>query len=584
MNEKEQLQKALKLHQAGELVDAAEIYRAILETNSNHPDALHLLGVILQAAGDLEAAITLITRSTELAPDFVASWVNLGNALQLDGRLEDAVDAFKRAMEIAPDQAEAANNLASALNELERFDEAIEACEQAIKLTPGLGVAHSNLGNALAGLERMDEAIASYKRALEINPADAAAYYNLGNAYSNLNDLEGALEQYRKSVALDNANAEKHYNFANTALALDMFDDAVEAFGKAIEIDPDYIDAHCNLGATLQKMGRTGDAIASLERAITDEPDSPDLHWNLSLALLQHGDYGRGWAEYEWRWKTPTFLAFARDFGKPRWQGEDLTGKTIFIDTEQGFGDGIMFSRYAPLVAERGGRVILECRPQLNRLFESLDGVVELVDLGAEPPEYDLHAPLMSLPYLFETTMETLPASVPYLTVPEGTPVDSRIAEAEGLSIGIVWAGSPTRVDNHKRSCELADFAPLFAVPGTRFFSLQVGPFQDQLNDADNSAGVIDLADDLNDFGDTAAAIQALDLVISVDTGVLHLAGALGKTAWSLMSKPTGFLWQDERADSAWYPTLKLFRQSDPGDWGPVFDAAAKELAALAKN
>jgi hypothetical protein len=321
-----------------------------------------------------------------------------------------------------------------------------------------------------------------------------------------------------------------------------------------------------------------------LSGPIADEPDSPDLHWNLSLALLQHGDYERGWAEYEWRWKTPTFLAFARDFGTPRWQGEDLAGKSVFIDTEQGFGDGIMFSRYASLVAVRGGHVILECRPQLNRLFGSLDGVAKLVDLGAEPPAFDFHAPLMSLPHLCATTMETLPASVPYLTAPEGTPVDSRITETEELSIGIVWAGSPTRVDNHKRSCTLADFVPLFAVPGTRFFSLQVGQFQDQLKEFDNGAEIIDLADDLGDFGDTAAAVLALDLVISVDTGVLHLAGALGKTAWGLMSKPTGFLWQDVRPDSAWYPTLKLFHQSEPGDWGPVFEAAAKDLTALVKS
>ncbi len=579
MNVPKLLQQALQLHQAGQLADAGEIYKSVLQQDPDNADALNLMGVILQAAGDLDGAIKLITRATEVAPDFAAPFVNLGNALQLAGRVDEAVDAFRSAATLAPDQAEAVNNLASALNELGRHEEALEACLKAIELTPRLGAAHTNMGNALAGLERLDEALESYEKALEIDPADSNAYYNLGNAYSDLGDLESALEHYRKSVSLDASNAEKHYNHANTALALDLYEDAVDGFERALAIDPDYIDAHCNLGATFQKMNRTGEAIGYLERALQSEPDSPDLHWNLSLALLQHGDYERGWREYEWRWKTPTFAAFQRDFGKPQWQGEDLDGRTILIDAEQGFGDGIQFSRYAPMVAERGGRVILECRAQLNRLFGTLGGIDDRIDLGRSLPDFDLHVPLMSLPHIFATTAETIPDQVPYLAAPEGTPVDSRIGGAEGLKIGFAWAGSPTRVDNHKRSCQFDLFEPLFEVPGTSFFSLQVGSFQEQLIQSDAAARVVDLADDLGDFGDTAAAIEALDLIISVDTSVLHLAGALGKPAWGLMSKPTGFLWQSERQDSPWYPTIRLFRQHEPGDWGQVFEAVGEELA-----
>ena len=255
-----------------------------------------------------------------------------------------------------------------------------------------------NLGNALAGLGRTAEAVESYKRALEIDPTDSAAYYNLGNAYTAMENLKAALEQFCKALAFDTENAEKYYNYANTALALDLYEDAAAGYRRALEIAPGYIDAQCNLGTVLLKMGRSDEAVASLRRAIVDEPKSPDLHWNLALALLQAGDYKDGWAEYEWRWQTPTFEAFQRDFGVPLWQGEDLDGRTLFIDTEQGFGDSIMFARYAPIAAERGGRVVLECRPQLNSLFASLNGVNEVVDLGHPPGHFDVYAPLMSLP------------------------------------------------------------------------------------------------------------------------------------------------------------------------------------------
>ena len=571
MSVRKKLKKALSLHQQGRLVEAAELYQDILRSDPNNVDALNLLGVILQAAGDLEAAVTLIRRATELAPDYAAPHVNLGNALQVSGELEEAAESFERACELEPNKGEPFNNLASVLNEMDRYFEAKEMAEKAVALAPALSAAHNNLGNALLGLGEKEASIECYRRAISLDRADATSHYNLGNALTELGKPEDALASYRVAVSFDDRNAEKFYNLANTALQLDLFDEALRAFDRALAIDPDYTDDYCNKGAALQKMGQPEKAVDSLRVALARHPDSPDLHWNLSLALIQSGDLENGFEEYEWRWKTPTFADFKRDFPMPRWDGSDPSDKTIFVDQEQGFGDALQFCRFVTPLAAKGANVVVECRPGLKALLESLDGVGEVVDFGQPIPVADFHVPMMSLPYLLGATLEDLPATVPYLKAPEGTPIDDRLTGEDTKKVGIAWAGSPTRPDNHKRSCSVTDFGRLFESSGVRFFSLQVGPFRGDLEKLGDPSLVIDLADGLSDFAQTAAAIDAMDLVISVDTSVLHVAAALGKPAWGLMSNPTGFFWMDERTDSPWYPTVRLFRQPEPGDWESVF-------------
>ena len=584
MNIAKELQRALDLHQAGRLAEAGAIYRDILKADPNNVDALNLMGVLLQSGGQLSTAISLLEKATQIAPDYLAAWVNLGNALQLVGKLEGAVDAFQKAMTLNPRQPEPANNLASALNQLKRHGEAIDACVMALKARPDFAEAHINMGNALVGLKKPQEAEKSFRSAIQLNPAISVAYFNLGNALTDQGRLEDALDAYRKSVALDAANAEKHYNYANTAQALDRYDEAVKGFRTALEIDPDYVDAYCNLGSALQSLGESEEAIRCYREGIERSRGRPnaDLHWNLSLALLQNGEYMEGWEVYEWRWLTPTFVKFKRDWQKPEWTGGPLQGETVLIHAEQGFGDGIQFSRFAPMVAALGGRVVLECRPPLTRLFGTLRGVAECFDLGQPVPDHDYQIPLMSLPRAFRTTLETVPSTFPYLGAPAGATPDPRIAEAKGLKVGFAWAGSPTRPDNHKRSAPLKMFEPLIRVPGTRFFSLQVGKFQPELQGLDPALGVVDLAPGLKDFGDTAAAIEALDLVITVDTGVLHLTGAVDRPAWGLLSKPTGFLWMNGRDTSPWYPKLRLFRQPQQGDWAGVFGRVLEELKKFA--
>lgn len=608
MNVAQELQKGLQLHQAGQLPEAGEIYKKILETDPNNVDALNLMGVLLQSGGQLDTAIVLLEQATKLAPDYAAPFVNLGNALQLAGRAEDAVDAFEKAMALEPGGPEAANNLASALNDLGRHEEAVRACQSALKLKPGFAEAHNNMGNALAAQGKHEEAEESYEKALEISPTNATALFNLGNALTGQGRTEDALEQYRMAVALDNANAEKHYNYANTALELDQYEQAAESFQNAIDIDENYLDAHCNLGSALQSMGRLDDAIASFRRALemasgkaaNDDPNpgAADLHWNLALALLQNGDFDEGWAEYEWRWQNPSFTTPQKNVPQPLWDGGDLTGKTILLHAEQGLGDTLQFIRYAPLVAAKGGRVVVECRGPLVRLLKETPGVDQVVEQAADKgqvqvagdvfgqeaalPAFDYHAPLMSLPHLFKTTLESIPADGPYLAPPAEAAVDSRIHEGGGLKVGFAWAGSPTRAKDHARSIDPRRFEALFDVPGVRFFSLQVGGGMggfDKLAHADN---VIDLGADFADFADTAAAVKALDLVICVDTAVAHLAGGLGVPAWVLLHASGGYLWLQGRDDSPWYPGLRLFRQPAPGDWDSVFAIVKEEMGKLA--
>ena len=454
------------------------------------------------------------------------------------------------------------------------------ACARALALAPRFAEALNNLGNALMARGRTEEAAQNFQASLAIDAGSAEAHFNLGNALMDLGSTEEAAASYGRAVDLDGDDTGKLYNLGNALGALDRAEDAVDCYRSALEADPENTDALNNLAAACKDLGRLDEARECYRRALSFEPDSVDLHWNHSLVLLQSGDFAEGWREYEWRWRTPSFARFLRDFEPPLWEGGDLSGKTILVHAEQGFGDAIQFVRYAPMVAARGGRVVLECRPGLERLFAGTDGVAEVVTLDAPLPPFDVHIPLMSLPRVFATELDTIPAAVPYLSVPADAEAGDEIQGATGLKVGIVWVGSPTRPDNDKRSCEPCHFAPLMGIPGTSFFSLQVGEFADGFRELEGRA--VDLSPGLGDFADTAAAVQALDLVISVDTAVLHLAGALARPAWGALSFPTGFLWMGGRDDSPWYPTMRLFRQDAPADWEPVFRRLGRELEALA--
>lgn len=573
------LGEAVRLHRAGRLGEAAALYKAVLRAVPDHADALNLLGAILLAKGDAEGAIALTRRASAAAPEDVAPYVNLGNALQAAGRLDEAAEAFERASSLSPVTAEAGANLASVLNALGRHREAAAAARRALAVQPAMAVAYVNLGNALLALDDADGAVAAYTAGLERTLGSAACHYNLGNALARRRDHEAALGHFRRAVEIAPARAEHHYNLANAALALEGYDEAIAAFRRAIAIESGYTDAHNNLGSALQSRGRLGESITSFRRAVALQPDRADAHWNLALALLQDGAFEEGWREYEWRWRNPDFTTPARDFGKPLWDGRPLDGKTILLYAEQGMGDTLQFVRYVPEVVALGGRVVVECQPPLVRLVETVAGIDHAVAGGDPLPDFQVHAPLLSLPRILGTTLESVPDRVPYLSAPHPGPIG---IAGDALNVGFAWAGSSSRRNDARRSVAPGRFRPLFGVPGVEFFSLQVGARAGEIDTIADAPNVHPLPMQVSDFAATAAIVDALDLVISVDTAVVHLAGALAKPVWVLLPYARPYLWLTDRADSPWYPRARLFAQSRPGDWEPVFEEAAAALAKLA--
>ncbi len=428
---------------------------------------------------------------------------------------------------------------------------------------------------------------ACFQKALAIDPGFVAAYVNLGNVFQAQDRLNEAIECFERAIALQPNLAEAHSNLGNALATLDRQADALACYRKAIDVDPDYWGSYYNMASSLKRWGRLNEAAACYRKAIALKPDDPVAHSDLGMTLLTLGDMAAGWQEYEWRWKTPLMIKAARVFACPQWRGEAAQGRALLIHAEQGFGDTLQFCRYAPLAAARGLRVILEVPGPLARLLRSLPGVDQVIEQGQTLPDFDLHCPMLSMPLAFGTTVATIPHAPSYLQADPAQVAtwQARLAAMgqQGPRVGLVWAGNPrshspelSAVDR-RRSLTPAQLAPLLAVPGLHFVNLQ----------KDDSATppdflLTDFMPEMRDFADTAALIAALDLVISVDTAVAHLAAALGKPVWMLDRFDHCWRWLPGRRDSPWYPTLLVTRQHRPGDWDPVLAEVAANLRGLA--
>ena len=388
--------------------------------------------------------------------------------------------------------------------------------------------------------------------------------------------LAAATTSYQKALAIAPDAAQLHYGLGMVQQQLNDWDAAIDSYQQAVQLDPNDRKAWTNLGALRQEMGQPQAAIDCYQKILSFDPEDAIAHVNLSIVLRQLGDWQQGFAKFEWRWRCPDKTP--RNFTQPLWDGSDLDGKTILIHAEEGYGDTIQFIRFLPQVAQRGGRAIVECPPWLIRLLGSVPGIAELIPFGSPLPEFAVHAPLLSLVHLLGATPETLPAP-PYLSAPDSASVN--LEADDRLKVGIVWAGNPNHQSDRDRSTTLEQFRSLLALEGISFYSLQKGPRSPELEQFSQRSQIQDLSAELQDFADTAAAIEQLDLVISVDTSVAHLAGALGKPVWVLLSHNADWRWMLDRDDTPWYPTMRLFRQTQRGDWAGVFSRVAAELQTI---
>jgi tetratricopeptide (TPR) repeat protein len=533
-------------YQAGRLEKAEVACRQLVALDENQASAWHLLGLIILQAGDAVAACPHLERALAIAPENADFQHSLGFALKAAGLLDDAEAAYRRAIALAPDLAETHYNLGNILRETRRFADAEQSYRRVLALKPNHYQACNNLGIVLSELRRIEEGAASFRSAIEIKPDHANAHANLGDVLRSLGHSEEAEAACRRALALA----------------------------------PELSTAQLALGLTLQDLGRFDQALECFRRAgsaVNNDGKAVTCEGMLHLLL---GNFTEGWGKYEARWGTPDLPR--REPSKPQWNGDEaIAGKQILLHAEQGFGDTIQFLRYVPLVAKRGARVFLEIQQSLRPLVERFVDDIKIVNADEPRSEFDLHCSLLSLPRAFGTTLQTIPAEVPYLR-PRSDRVThwrERLNAHTELKVGIAWAGNPLHKNNRNRSVPPQMLAAFFEVPGFSWFSLQVGE-----NASPALPTVIDLAPELTDFGETAAAIANLDLIITADTAIAHLAGALGKPVWIMLPFSPDWRWLLARDDSPWYPTARLFRQPKPRDWRAVvqqIDAALVEWRDL---
>jgi tetratricopeptide (TPR) repeat protein len=531
-------------------------------------------------AQDADNAVARGRARAAAHPDDPAAWVALGYALWMGGDRAQAIAALEQALVVDPTCAEAHNNLGNAALELGERDRAIAHYEAALRARPEHAQGHYNLGNALLAMDRKEAAIASFERAIALMPDHAGAHNNLGNALRAQGRIEEGLAHYRRAVALRPDFTGTLNNIALALLSLHRPAEALAPLAELLAREPNHAEAANNLGGALLALDRLEEAVAAFRRAVAADPDVVQARFGAALGLLGMGRFIEGWAEYESRWLDPRFRDGKPDPPAPRWQGEALAGRTILLHAEQGLGDTIQFVRYAPLVAARGGAVVLQVPPSLKPLLAPLAPMV-LGDNEALPP-IDLHCPLLSLPHIFATDLATIPADIPYLRAdPQRVGRFGYLRPARGRRrVGVVFSGSASHSDDALRSIPAAEFLPPLIEAGAQIHVLQT-----DLRPADRDAlaameGVDVHAADIADFADTAALASLMDLVISVDTSVAHLAGAMGKPVWTLLQHSSDFRWMRLRTDSPWYPTMRLFRQPEPGDWASVLARVRRELAS----
>jgi tetratricopeptide (TPR) repeat protein len=570
--------RAQALHQAGRLAEAQELYEQVLRADPRHAEALHLLGYLWFQKGDIARALDMIGRAVELQPKSASFRYNRGLILQQAGRLDDAAVDFRQVAALQPADPGAWESLGETLLALGRQEEALQAYDRALALNPGAAELHANRGVALRTLGMLPEALAAQDRALALKSGYAEGWSNRGNVLNDLGRLEEALASFDRALALNPRLPAALVNRANVLRGLGRLPEALAGYDGAIALDPTYVSAHHHRAILLMDLQRLTEALAAFDQALALRPGDAEAERAKSMALLLAGDFERGLPLYERRAKRPPEVAC----DIPPWLGETpIEGRTVLVWAEQGLGDTVQFCRYVPLLAAYGARVALQAQKPLLPLLTSLAGVDALIAQDEAPPAFDLHVPLMSLPLAFHTRPETIPASTAYLAADpaEAQAWSERLGPRTRPRIGLVWSGRAQHRNDSHRSLPLARL--LAAMPeGFDYVSLQQEVRPQDLAALAANPNVRHFGAELKDFASTAALVSLMDAVVSVDTSLAHLSGALGKDTRLLLSRiGQDWRWLTARGDTPWYPSMLLYRQGDDRDWAGPLAAIAKDLA-----
>jgi len=565
-------QEATRALDRGDLANAGRLFRAVLAADANHLGALNLLAVVTMNQGRLEEAEETIQRALKLNKRDANSLSILAMILRSQGR-GVAIKDFDAALALDKAYLAALYNKAASLAALGRHEQALALYEKIVSTTPAFAAAWIGRGLSQSDLKRFDEAIVSFSKAIELDARNPTAPFNLGNALLALGRLEDGLARYDRAIELDPGFVDAHYNRAEALRSLRRFEAAAQAYRRTIELKPDHFEAYNNLGGVLTEMLRLDEAIAAFDASLSLKPDYANAQYNKSMPLLLRGAFDEGWKAFEQR-KRKTAPLGARTFRQPPWLGDrEIAGKTILVHWEQGLGDTIQFCRYVKLLEREGARVLFAPQPSLRALMKGLDTTAELVDVESASLKFDLHCPLMSLPLAFGARLETIPSYSSYLSADPDRVQAWRGRLGQGAKIGVAWSGSAFGA-SVGRSAPRALFDALRR-PDVRLISLQKAeaPVGDAIEDlgAEFDAGP-------DAFVDAAAVIKSLDLVISVDTAIAHLAGALGAKVWVAVKRSPDWRWLLDRSDSPWYPTARIFRQREIDDWSSVLAEIAAAL------
>jgi tetratricopeptide (TPR) repeat protein len=579
--------RGLVLNALGRFDEAIVSYARALALQPNFPEALLNLGNTLKDRQRLDIALACFDQALAARPNYAEAHYNRGNTLFALGRFCEALVSYDLALELRPSLPEAHCSRGVVLHALNQLDEALATFDYALSLRADYADAYNNRGVVLHAQKRFEEALVDYEAALELQPNYADAFLNRSATQYELGRLDEALESSDRALALRADSAEAHYNRGNVLKALQHHEQAVASYERAVERRPDYCEALNNFGVALHQVKRFNEALSQYDRVHSLQPHSSDAHYNESLCRLLTGDFELGWQKYEWRWQTAQMESDRRKFERPLWLGSfDIASKTILLHAEQGFGDTIQFCRYVPLVMARGARVILEVQDSLCELATTLAPPVEVVSRSHALPDFDLHCPLLSLPLAFSTRLTTIPPAAPYLRASSEAVLawTMRLGPPDRRRIGLAWSGRPAHTNDHNRSVPLKSMLSLLDGIDATFVSLQRDVRPADAEVLGERSDILHFGNDLTNFADTAALIANLDLIISVDTSVAHLAGALAKPVWVLLPFIPDWRWLLDRDDTPWYPTALLFRQDETRQWEGVIARAHARLRELSRS